>query len=147
MAIPGGDDFFIINGRKNKAFKTEAKKSKSKAGEPSEEKHDIRKKNKIGANGNAMRCFEYHFAGSEDCRVKKKDSGSSSEDAMLSQENDYLLAPGKVKSFTLECRGAAALDSCYTSNVAGESWMKMFLEELDEEALGTMNLLLQVFPT
>ena len=139
MAIPEGDDCFVIKGRKYKPFKTKAKKRKSKTGEPSEEKHESRKKNKIGANGNPMRCFdcnsEYHFAGSEECKAKKKDSGSSSEDAMLSQENDYLLAAGKVKSFTWECRGAAALDSCCTSNVAGESWMKMFLEELDEENL------------
>ena len=84
-----------------------------------------------------MRCFdcksEYHFAGSEECKSKSKDSGSSSDEVLLAQENDYLLAAGQVKSFTWECRGAAALDSCCTSNVAGESWIKMYLEELDEE--------------
>ena len=45
------------------------------------------------------------------------------------------MAAGQVKSFTWEARGAAALDTCCTSSVAGQSWLDMYLEELDEENL------------
>ena len=138
MAIPEGEDCYVINGKK---FFSKKRKRKPRT-EPSDrdDKQDGKRKNKLGADGHPLKCFdcksEYHFAGSDRCsKSKKRESESSSDEVMLAQEKDYLLAAGQVRSFTWECRGAAALDSCCTSNVAGQSWLNMYLEELDEGSL------------
>ena len=141
VAVPEGDECMIIKGKKwvpetREKVKKSKKRKFKQAG--SEDKQEEGKKNRTGADGKTLKCFhcnsEYHLA--PRCKSKKKkDSESSSDEVLLTQENDYLLAAGQVKSFTWECRGAAALDSCCTSNVAGESWLKMYLEELDEENL------------
>ena len=45
---------------------------------------------------------------------------------------EYILAAGGIRAFTWKARGAAALDSCCTASVCGQTWMNMFLEELDD---------------
>ena len=70
-----------------------------------EDNQDKGRKNRTGANGKTLKCFhcdsEYHLA--PYCKSKKKkESGSSSEDVMLTQENDSLLAAGQIKSFIMK---------------------------------------------
>ena len=130
VAVPEEDGVFLIGGKKYK-LATKPKKRKK-----TDVKDVKKKKNKIGPDGKPMRCFncksEYHFAGSEECSTKK--SSSSSDEVLLAEaaEVDSILAAGQIKGFTWEARGAAALDTCCTSSVAGQSWLDMYLEELDD---------------
>ena len=129
VAVPEDDGVFVIGGKRYKLDRGKNKKKKK------EEKDVKKRKNKTGPDGKPLKCFkcgsEFHFAGSEDCSAKK--SSSSSDEALLTAEVESIMAAGQVKSFTWEARGAAALDTCCTSSVAGQSWLDMYLEELDEE--------------
>ena len=87
--------------------------------------------NRLGPDGKVLTCFkcqsQHHFANHCDA-----EEVALHVEVVRGTENIVLIS-GEMSMFTWEARGAAALDSCCSSSVAGRGWLDMYIEDLEEE--------------
>jgi transposase InsO family protein len=99
--------------------------------------------NRKDENGKVTQCnfcsSTYHYQGGcEAFKASKVGEKKKEQEAHLTQheeEIDFALAAqhkSDLSLFTREARNCAALDTCCTSSVAGEQWLDIFVESLDE---------------
>ncbi len=102
----------------------------------------VGKKNGIGRDGNQLRCNKcestYHFI--RDCPHKNESVNyTETTDNSQSNENEHVFFsdialkasdPKTMAHFTAEAINCAALDTCCSSSVAGEEWMKIYIASL-----------------
>ena len=105
------------------------------------------KKNPIGKDGNILECSVcksiMHFH--KNCPHKKTDQVNYT-DAVEDLNTEFVLFsseqmkidcdPNNMSRFTAEALNCAALDTCCTSSVAGEKWMKLYISSLPEKMKG-----------
>ena len=142
---PGDHEIFTatINGKeytvKRKKFNKSAYNKRPKK-DPKKGEEDDRK-NRIGPDGKRSKCYgcgsEYHYANSQMC-PKNKDKNANLVTATSDSSSDseafciilHTEDETKMSLFTIEARGAAAMDTCCSGNVAGEQWFDAYLEDL-----------------
>ena len=102
------------------------------------------KKNPVGKDGNLLRCkiceSVMHFV--RECPHNDKKDNVHCTEAVDEQQEFVLFSneqmkidadPGSMSRFTAEALNCAALDTCCTSSVAGEKWMKLYIASLPEK--------------
>ena len=128
VPVPGEEGCFMIGDQK---FKKEAPKRK-KEQDWGERKKDKNGKllNRMGPDGKVLTCFkcqsQHHFANQCDAGEVALHVG------VVGGTEHIVLISGEMSMFTWEARGAAALDSCCSSSVAGRAWLDMYIEDLEE---------------
>ena len=120
VPVPGEEGCFMIGDTRFKK-------------EPIERKRDEAGKllNRTGPDGKVLTCFkcqsEYHFA--NHCNAGEV----ALHVEVVGGTKNIVLISGEMNMFTWEARGAAALDSCCSSRVAGRGWLNMYIEDLEDE--------------
>ena len=90
-------------------------------------------RNSVDRNGNILKYFSFgatnHF--SKSCPTKRNvDSDPKSEEIHITLFNGK--SDEDMAGLVGECFGKALLDSACTKTVCGETWMKVYLDTLDE---------------